>query len=225
MVFYLIGGLTLTSIVAYRYSNIDIIEIIINIYKFCRNSSTRIHKSCFRPSITYYNYNITDLSIVESKLSLYNNNNISKIIDTEKWWDNKSNINIIKLVLYHHNKFSIYNKLIYNKQEFYEYKDNIILYDTEELDDKISNYPFIYSTINIKDKSYDIDLKQYCMLGNRFDSIFIKYYLHKHYKIIIDILEEYKLVIMDNNANLVTIHNKQFIELTEDGYNIKDMKI
>jgi len=89
---------------------------------------------------------------------------------------------------------------------------------------KICKYNFIQLQLSMLDKKYKIELQNkdynYYVENNKLNSAFFAYYLHKHYHIELDHLEDftYTLTIMDQNANFITLTEKDELVFGEYGY-------
>lgn len=101
--------------------------------------------------------------------------------------------------------------------------------DTDEVENlfQVSIEPqFLSVELQYKDKSYSINVKDvnYYFLNNRiFSKEHIKYLIYKSYNVILD---DYQMVIIDKNCDMITIENcaskneDMYITFTNDGYKI-----
>uniref|UniRef100_A0A6C0LHK7 Uncharacterized protein n=1 Tax=viral metagenome TaxID=1070528 RepID=A0A6C0LHK7_9ZZZZ len=89
---------------------------------------------------------------------------------------------------------------------------------------KICKYNFIQVQLSILDKKYKIELQNkdynYYIVNNKLSSAFLEYYLYKYCHIDIDDLEDlsYTLSIMDQNANFITLTEKDELVFGEYDY-------
>jgi len=88
------------------------------------------------------------------------------------------------------------------------------------------NFEFIFVTIKMNDNNYDITeiLKNnqfYYYVNNNilFNEIFMNWLFTYHLKLEIE-LEDYSIILLDNNATEITINNTQFIKLNKNDYEI-----
>lgn len=89
---------------------------------------------------------------------------------------------------------------------------------------KICKFNFIQVQLTFLDKTYKVDLQNkdynYYVKNNTLNSVFFSYYLYKHYHI--NNLEDltYTLTIMDENANFITLTEKDEIVFGEYNYDL-----
>ena len=87
---------------------------------------------------------------------------------------------------------------------------------------KIIERPFLQVELEQNGTKKEIHeyLHYFYLEGNKiFDKIFLKWYLDYWYQINLE--EEYKLHIIDNNINIFTLSPDQYIILNETDYSIK----
>lgn len=101
--------------------------------------------------------------------------------------------------------------------------------DTDEIENlfQVSIEPqFLSVELQYKDKTYSINVKDvnYYFLNNRiFFKEHIKYLIYKSYNVILD---DYEMIIIDKNCDMITIENcaskneDMYITFTSDGYKI-----
>lgn len=92
-------------------------------------------------------------------------------------------------------------------------------------DYKISKISFMSIELEYENKIYSINLKNnkynYYIVNNCLNQTFLKYYIKKILKIPINENKfDYKLSIIDNNVNFITLLPNQYILIMEDDYKI-----
>lgn len=95
----------------------------------------------------------------------------------------------------------------------------------EKIDFKLSNVRFMTVTLEYNSVSYTIDLKtdkaNYYIVNNSLNQNFFKYYLKNVLNVeLVGDNFDYKLTILDNNVNFVTLSPDQTIVINENDYTI-----
>ena len=114
-------------------------------------------------------------------------------------------------------------------------KNNKIIYFKDSLEKtnyfyKSCNFHFISINISFNDekeeKLYSLKLlnpnENYYVVGNKINRLIIFYLLKQQYNLNLNITQNYKLVIIDNNVNIKTITEKEEIVLNENDYEINE---
>ena len=105
----------------------------------------------------------------------------------------------------------------------YKVVENIEEYDRNEPDLELNYNPFLQIEIEQGGKNTDIqeNLDFFFLEKNKIlDKTFLEWYLKFFYDC--DLNDDYKLHIIDNNVNVITLDNKQYIMLEKNNYIIKD---
>ena len=127
-----------------------------------------------------------------------------------------NNLNVSNLILLDNNKHKGYvNYVIF---------DNL-LEDVFGFDYKESNINFFNIELEHNNKTYNIILKDstfnYYIVNNSLNQIFFEYYIKNVLKMQINTdTFDYKLSIIDNNVNIITLLPNQYILIMEDDYKI-----
>ena len=88
---------------------------------------------------------------------------------------------------------------------------------------EISNIKFIscHITIKLKDKniSFPVELNNFMLIGNKIlDKSFVLWYCNKYLNLDIDLIENYKIDIIDQHVNQITIDMNDYIEIYKNYY-------
>jgi hypothetical protein len=95
--------------------------------------------------------------------------------------------------------------------------------DTDDIDNMFEapiGSQFFTIEVQYQNKSYSLDVKDinYSFVNNKiFFSDHVIYLMRKNYDILV---EEYSLMIIDNNCDMITLNENQYIQLCEHGYDI-----
>lgn len=126
--------------------------------------------------------------------------------------------------LYQETNFSI---LLYLDKDLETDCFNYIFYNSfpENFDYKLSNINFLNISIQIQDNSYQLNLKDklsnYYIINNSLNNTFLKYYLKNILKLDFNHEEfSYRLSIIDNNADFITLLPGDLIVFEENDYKI-----
>ena len=144
-----------------------------------------------------------------------NGNEINKIL--------KNNIEFIKLTCEKHNYSGLF---LMDKNVETECVNNVFYTNCPTtFDYKVSNISFMSIELEYENKTYSINLKNnkynYYIVNNCLNQLFFKYYLKNVLKTPINTdTFDYKLSIIDNNVNIMTLLPNQYIIITEDDYQI-----
>ena len=146
-----------------------------------------------------------------------NGNKINEIMS------NKNNIEFIKLECNKHN----YSGLILMDKNNETTCVNNVFYTSfpTTFDYKLSNISFMSIELEHENKIHSINLKNnkynYYIVNNCLNKMFFKYYIKNVLKTQINTdTFDYKLSIIDNNVNIITLLPNQYILILEDDYQI-----
>lgn len=112
----------------------------------------------------------------------------------------------------------------------FDKKDDYFFYKclNYETSDKKTNYKFITIDLHDKNEKFNLELctKNYTfylndnkILGEEFVKWFCFKYLNK------TISDNYKIQIIDNNVNIISITKNEYIQLSNDDYNVRNILI
>ena len=144
-----------------------------------------------------------------------NGNEINKIL--------KNNIEFIKLTCEKHNYSGLF---LMDKNVETECVNNVFYTSfPTTFDYKISKISFMSIELEHENKIYSINLKNnkynYYIINNCLNQTFFKYYIKNILKIPINETKfDYKVTIIDNNVNIITLLPNQYILIREDDYEI-----
>jgi hypothetical protein len=146
-----------------------------------------------------------------------NGNKINEIMS------NKNNIEFIKLECNKHN----YSGLVLMDKNTETKCVNNVFYTSfpTTFDYKLSNISFMSIELEHENKIHSINLKNnkynYYIVNNCLNKMFFKYYIKNVLKTQINTdTFDYKLSIIDNNVNIITLLPNQYILILEDDYQI-----
>ena len=146
-----------------------------------------------------------------------NGNKINEIMS------NKNNIEFIKLECNKHN----YSGLVLMDKNTETKCVNNVFYTSfpTTFDYKLSNISFMSIELEHENKIHSINLKNnkynYYIVNNCLNKMFFKYYIKNVLKTQINTdTFDYKLSIIDNNVNIITLLPNQYILILEDDYKI-----
>ena len=146
-----------------------------------------------------------------------NGNEITKIMS------NKNDIEFIKLECKKHN----YSGLVLMDKNNETKRVNNVFYTSfpTTFDYKVSNISFMSIELEYENKIHSINLKNnkynYYIVNNCLNKMFFKYYIKNVLKTQINTDDfDYKLSIIDNNVNMITLLPNQYILILEDDYQI-----
>jgi hypothetical protein len=144
-----------------------------------------------------------------------NGNEINKIL--------KNNIEFIKLSCEKHNYsgFFLMDKNVETECVNYVFYTNF----PTTFDYKVSTISFMSVELEHENKIYSINLKNnkynYYIVNNCLNQLFFKYYIKNVLKTQINTdTFDYKLSIIDNNVNIITLLPNQYIIIMKDDYQI-----
>jgi hypothetical protein len=151
-----------------------------------------------------------------------NGNKINEIMST------KNNIEFIKLECNKHN----YSGLVLMDKNNETKCVNNVFYTSfpTTFDYKLSNISFMSIELEHENKIYSINLKNnkynYYIVNNCLNQLFFKYYIKTVLKTQINTdTFDYKLYIIDNNVNIITLLHNQYILIMEDDYQIHPLPL
>ena len=134
---------------------------------------------------------------------------------------NKNNVEFIELACKPHN----YSGLFLMDKNIETECVNNVFYTSfpTTFDYKISKISFMSIKLEYENKIYSINLKNnkynYYIVNNCLNQTFLKYYIKNILKIPINETKfDYKLSIIDNNVNFITLLPNQYILIMEDDY-------
>jgi hypothetical protein len=146
-----------------------------------------------------------------------NGNKINEIMS------NKNNVEFIKLECNKHN----YSGLVLMDKNTETKCVNNVFYTSfpTTFDYKLSNISFMSIELEHENKIHSINLKNnkynYYIVNNCLNKMFFKYYIKNVLKTQINTdTFDYKLSIIDNNVNIITLLPNQYILILEDDYQI-----
>ena len=146
-----------------------------------------------------------------------NGNKINEIMS------NKNNVEFIKLECNKHN----YSGLVLMDKNNETKCVNNVFYTSfpTTFDYKLSNISFMSIELEHENKIHSINLKNnkynYYIVNNCLNKMFFKYYIKNVLKTQINTdTFDYKLSIIDNNVNIITLLPNQYILILEDDYQI-----
>jgi len=148
-----------------------------------------------------------------------NGNEISKIL--------KDNIELIKLEC---KKYNYAGLFLMDKNAETECVNNVFYTSfPTTFDYKVSKISFISIELEHENKTYPINLKNdkynYYIVNNCLNQQFLKYYIKNILKMPFNEAKfDYKLTIIDNNVNIITLLPNQYILIMEDDYQIHSLE-
>lgn len=152
------------------------------------------------------------------KLISYITNKYTNLIEYKNQDDNQ----LLILILNN----SHYIKILTNKNDPFDKSINKNIYLTQNETYELSEVHFIDLSLVYNNNTYPIALKtntfNFYIVNNNIDRYFVEYYM-KHFlnlSLPIDVSIDYKLDIIDNNANLVELTNKDTITLNKQDYTV-----
>tara|TARA_B110000305_G_C19342604_1_gene589962 strand:- start:566 stop:1126 length:561 start_codon:yes stop_codon:yes gene_type:complete len=123
--------------------------------------------------------------------------------------NNSSELSFIKYTIYSNNLLQKYYKRILNKNDIV---DDISIF--------ISNVNILSISVIINDYEYDISISEFNLINNKIlDEPFVKWYLNKHYGVLIK--DNYKIIVIDNDVNVHKLYNSNYIIICNDTFTIK----
>ncbi len=122
---------------------------------------------------------------------------------------NSSELSFIKYSIYTNNVLQNYYKRILNKNDI-----------VNDISDFISNVNILSVDVSIDGNEYGVDLNEFNLINNKLlDEPFIKWYLNKHYGIVIN--NKYEIIVIDNDVNVHKLYNNNYIIINNDTFTIK----
>ena len=84
---------------------------------------------------------------------------------------------------------------------------------------EVSDIKFIQTQIEYDDTKYEIDLNPFMVVGNvLLGDDFVEWIMEHEHGILINNENTYKVQFIDNEANIVTLDEKEFIVINKDNY-------
>ena len=187
------------------------------IYSLCNIKFNRIKNTINRPFMLLWSYLKENKILTTIVLIDANGNEINIIMS------NKNNVEFIELACKPHN----YSGLFLMDKNIETECVNNVFYTSfpTTFDYKISKISFMSIKLEYENKIYSINLKNnkynYYIVNNCLNQTFLKYYIKNILKIPINENKfDYKLNIIDNNVNFITLLPNQYILIMEDDYKI-----
>lgn len=89
-----------------------------------------------------------------------------------------------------------------------------------------TTFSFIQSSIELDNgEKYDLNIREFFVVGNQlFKYDFLEYYLFENYNFILKKNMNYTVNIIDNNINILSLKNNEYIELFKDNYLKKSLQ-
>jgi hypothetical protein len=82
-----------------------------------------------------------------------------------------------------------------------------------------ANFKFVQVEVEFEGQKYEVETNPYMVVGNRlFQRDFVQWLMNTVHDINIDDEDEYIVHIMDDNINIVTVSDKEYIEIDSDNY-------
>jgi len=185
------------------------------IYSLCNIKFNRIKNTINRPFMLLWSYLKENKILTTIVLIDANGNEINKIL--------KNNVEFIELAC---KKFNYSGLFLMDKNIETECVNNVFYTSfPKTFDYKISKISFMSIELEYENNTYSINLKNdkynYYIVNNCLNEIFLKYYIKNILKIPINEIKfDYKLNIIDNNVNFITLLPNQYILIMEDDYKI-----
>ncbi len=189
-------------------------------FSLCNIKFNIIKNTINRPFILLWSYLKKKKIVTEKIINVLvlideNGNKINKIL--------KNNIEFIKLECKKQNYSGL---CLMDKNIETECVNNVFYTNLPTtFDYKISKISFMSVELEHENKIYSINLKNnkynYYIINNCLNKLFFKYYLKNVLKTKINTdIFDYKLSIIDNNVNIITLLPNQYIIIMEDDYQI-----
>jgi hypothetical protein len=85
-----------------------------------------------------------------------------------------------------------------------------------------ADFKFVLCELSVGDKEVKIDFDGFYVVGNVFDSMFVRYFLNKYHAIETD---DYIIRILDHNVNSIELTKQRGIKINKDNYEIIHLEI
>jgi hypothetical protein len=208
----------MSYIILYNYGKVEII-----MKEYYENTMKNYYVAKICDFISYYSANFErDNNDADTELII--SNNIFAKVKMSYLLDNYDN-NTLKYMQ---------DLVIYTEKNDKEEKSNkVIIYDVSDLTNiivspKKCNYQFLSLNIQLKcpeGKNFDLELdckrETYYVVNNRLNALFFSYLLKNKYGITSNVFTlQYDILMIDHNANLVVLTEKDEIILFKDYYQI-----
>ena len=208
----------MSYIILYNYGKVEII-----MKEYYENTMKNYYVAKICDFISYYSANF-ERDNNDSDTELIISNNIFAKVKMSYLLDNYDN-NTLKYMQ---------DLVIYTEKNDKEEKSNkVIIYDVSDLTNiivspKKCNYQFLSLNIQLKcpeGKNFDLELdckrETYYVVNNRLNALFFSYLLKNTYGITSNVFTlQYDILMIDHNANLVVLTEKDEIILFKDYYQI-----
>lgn len=126
-------------------------------------------------------------------------------------YNNNNNISFVKYRIVIDNIFKTYYKRIFTENDILEIND---------IRKYISNSNILSINVVLNNNEYSININEFNLVNNKIlDEPFIKWYLNKHYNI--SDIKAYEIVVIDNDVNIYTLTNNNYMIITNDTFIIK----
>ena len=222
---YVISSTTsmLIGYLIYKYRKNELYDVPIIIYKFYRNNIKKLYYKCFNSHIYFYNYTI-NFNMWTNK---FNIDKVKKLAgnlsytDMDNWF-NSNNLNFIEYNIIKNDSKTKYYKQLYAIHDIINYDNSDIMTNWDDYNLFCKEYILSGNIILSNGKKYSLNIKPYCIIGNKIDLFFVIYYLKYNYNYDIDSVTTYEINFMDNNIKQHTINNNNYVLFTDNGIKILD---
>ena len=84
---------------------------------------------------------------------------------------------------------------------------------------EVASFKFVQVEVEFEGKKYEVKTNPYMVVGNRlFQRDFVQWIMNDVHDIFIDDDDDYIVHIMDQNINILTVSDKEYIEIDSDNY-------
>jgi hypothetical protein len=84
---------------------------------------------------------------------------------------------------------------------------------------EVANFKFVQVEIEFEGQKYVVDMNPYMVVGNRlFQRDFVQWLMYDAHSIDIEDDDDYTVHILDQDVNIVTVSDKEYIEIDSDNY-------
>jgi len=90
-----------------------------------------------------------------------------------------------------------------------------------------ADFKFVLSELTVGDEEKEVQIRfdEFYVVGNVFDSMFIRYFLKKYHAITYDQNDDYTIRVLDHNVNSIELTKKNGIKINKDNYEIINLEI
>jgi len=83
----------------------------------------------------------------------------------------------------------------------------------------IADYKFLQTQVEYEGQKHDIEMDKFMVVGNRvLDRPFVTWVMNEQHDIFIEDDEEYAVHVMDQNVDMFSLTDKDYIEINKDNY-------